>query len=134
MVDREELSQICLLKFLARSHCFCMTQQTFVHQTFTLFLFPMSCFPSLWSPRPLSLLLASGCHVYLILPDCLWKLTIYTDALCIYNVIKFDFLLNLSHVNLIPTSAGRIVKDRENNFPSQWGPLTNIKIQVIGMV
>ena len=39
-LDGEELSEICLLKWLSVSHCLCMAQKTFVYQTFT---FPTLC-------------------------------------------------------------------------------------------
>ena len=56
-VNREELSKVCLLKFISVSHCLHRAQQTFVYQTLAFFIsINVCCLPLFWNHKPLPLI------------------------------------------------------------------------------
>ena len=87
-------------------HCFCMTQQTFVYQTFTLFHLPRKIpfILPLKSQPHIQLLFSSGQHISL---NCLTSCGSHILMEPHTQVIKYDFLLLIC---LIP--AKKTSKDR----------------------
>src|SRR3712207_985903 len=104
LVDREELSKVCLLDSPV-SYYFYVVQQTFVYLTFALFQLPVNCLLSLSSSRSTTSFSLVQEDIYI--SSCLMVFGIShvnVDSLCTCNKLVFLLLICLMSFSLFNQS------------------------------